>query len=115
MVPETLPRDRILSGKVRNESLRPLQLSAGELRLLDRSGKRVQASVVFLRTYVHGLYPPSRRPKRLPESELRRTGQKAVIQPGKTAPLTVSWHQRAGGDPAARLDFGTGALGIPRS
>lgn len=115
VVPKRLPRDRILTGKVRNDSLRPVQLSARELRVVDEAGKRVAASVLFLQTYVHGLYPPTRRPKELPEAELRRTGRKAVIEPGKSAPLTVSWRQRADGHGPARLDFGTGTLAIPRS
>ena len=115
IVPETLPRDRILSGKVRNDSLRAVELTSKELSLVDAAGGRVPASAIFLETYVHGLYPPARQPERLPESELRRTGRKAVIHPGKSVPLTVSWRQRADTDPPVRLEFGTGALPVPRS
>jgi len=115
VTPKTLPRDRILTGRVRNDSLRPLQLTPRQLRVMDGNGKRVPASVIFLQTYVHGLYPPTRQPKRVPESELRRTGRKAVIPPGKSAPITVSWRQPRGASPPVRLDFGTVELAIPRS
>jgi len=88
-------------------------LTPSDIRLLDAEGKRVPASVIFLRTYVHGLYPPSREPGRLPEQELRRTGRKAVIGPGESAPLTAAWRQRRGADPPVRVDYRAGSLRIP--
>ena len=115
VVPETLPRDRILSGTLQNRSLRPVELSASQLRVVDARDKPLPTAAVFLRTYVHGLYPPTRRPKRPSETELRRTGKKAVIGPGKSAPVTVSWRQSTGASQAAELDFGAGSLAIPRS
>ncbi len=112
--PKALPRDRILTGRVRNESLRPIGMTAADVRVLDSGGDRLQASAVFLASYVHGLYPPTREPKVLPEEELRRTGRKAVIAPGKSAPLTVSWRRRPGEGAAVRVDLGGVTLPVPR-
>ena len=115
VAPKTLPRDRILVGRVRNDSLRPVAVSAANVRVLDSGGDRLQASAVFLASYVHGLYPPTREPEQLPEEELRRTGRKAVIAPGKSAPLTVSWRRRTGPGAATRVDLGGAALPMPGS
>jgi len=113
--PPRLPNDRILAGTVRNDSIRAVGLSQSDLRVVDARGRRVNASAVFLRTFVHGLYPPGREPRRLPESELRRTGRKAVIASRGTAPLTVSWRQRPGARPPVRIEYGAGSLPVPAS
>ena len=110
-----LPNDRILAGTVRNDSIRPVALTPSNLRVIDARGRRVKASAIFLRAFVHGLYPPAREPRRLPESELRRTGRKAVIASGATAPLTVSWRQRPGSPRAVRIEYGAGSLSVPAS
>ena len=110
--PETLPNDRVMSGRIRNDSLHRVDLTVQDVKLVDGSGHRVAASVTFLAGFVHGLYPPTRQPKRLPDSELLRTGRTALIRPGKRAPITVAWRTR-GGETPARLDYGTGSLPIP--
>lgn len=113
-VHETLPNDRVLSGEVRNDSLRQVRIDAKDLRLLTADGEEVDGSAVFLQTYAHQLFPPTRPPKGgIPEKELLRLGIKAKIDPGKTAPLTMSWRQRRGEDPPVRIDTGTGSLPIP--
>jgi hypothetical protein len=110
--PPTLPDDRILSGSIANDSLRTIRLSANELRLFDERGRRIDASVTFLRSVVHGLYPPAGAP-RLPDAELRRTGRIAVIAPGKSVPLTVSWQQPPDAPGPARVDYPSGSLAVP--
>ena len=112
--PPRLPADRVLSGRVENDSVRRVRLVARDLRLVDRSGRGVGGSAVFLDSFVHGLYPPTREPRRLPESELRRTGRLAVVEPGKSVPLTVSWRQGRGRERRpVRLDYGRGWLSVP--
>lgn len=112
--PENLPRDRILSGEVRNDSLRRVEIDAAELRLLDPSGRRVKASAIFLNTYAHQLFPPTREPPGgIPEEELIRLGVKARIDPGKTVPLTVSWRQPRGDRAPVRIEAGGSSLALP--
>jgi hypothetical protein len=100
---------------VQNRSLEPLELSAQrDLRLVDRDGDRVPGSAIFLEGFAHGLYPSTRPPPGgVPEAELRRIGRKARIEPGKSAPLTVSWRQRPGSDPPVRINYGRGSLPVP--
>jgi hypothetical protein len=111
--PEGLPSDRVLNGRVRNESLRRVDLRAEELKLLDEGGRRVAGSAIFRYGFVHGLYPPTREPSKVPDAELLRTGRIARILPGRSVPLTISWRTRAGDGRPVRIDYGRGALDIP--
>jgi len=111
--PPRLPQDRILSASLRNDSLRRVRLGAEELRLEDASGRRVDATAVFLESFVHGLYPPTRQPPEVSESELRRTGRLAVIDPGESVPLTVAWRPPRDVEAPLRLDYGFGSLPVP--
>jgi hypothetical protein len=109
-----LPRDRIAIGRVRNLSGRELRLSAGSVRVLDEAGRPLRSSVRFASAYGHGLYSYEQQPKEGdPEFEQRRLGELAVIAPGKTAPLTVSWRLPAGGVHAVRVRVGEVALALP--
>jgi hypothetical protein len=111
--PERLPEDRILTARLRNDSLREVRLSARDLRLEDAEGQEVEATAVFLDSFVHGLYPPTRQPEQITEAELRRTGRLAVIAPGDSVPLTVAWRRGGGMGPPLRLDYGSGYLPVP--
>jgi hypothetical protein len=111
--PQTLPRDRVLSGRLRNDSLERVDLRAQDLKLVDRHGRPVKGSITFLSGFVHGLYPPTREPSRLPDSELLRTGRIARILPGKAAPITASWRTRPGRARPTRIDYGRGSLPVP--
>jgi hypothetical protein len=111
--PARLPDDRVLSGMVKNDSLRPVEVVAKEVRLIDAAGRRVSGNVVFLQAFVRGIYPPARAPAELPEAEARRTGLKATVEPGKTIPVTAAWRQRPGSPPPVRVDYGAGSLPIP--
>jgi hypothetical protein len=118
LVPETLPRDRILRGEVKNDSLRKVTIEVDDLRLLDGEGERIDANATFIPGYAHSLYPynrgPGSGPGRYPEEERRRLGQLVELQPGKSAPLTVSWRQARGSPAPVRLDYGRGTLPVPR-
>jgi hypothetical protein len=100
-------------GRVRNDSLRRVNLAAKDLRLVADDGSTVEGSAVFLDTFLHGLYPPTREPRDVSESELRRTGRLARIEPGKSVPLTVSWRLREGADRPVRIEYGGGSLPLP--
>jgi hypothetical protein len=111
--PQRLPRDRVLTARLRNDSLRKIRLRAEDLRLEDAAGREVRATVVFLESFMHGLYPPTRQPAQVAEAELRRTGRLAVMEAGASVPLTVAWRREAGASPPTRLDYGVGYLPVP--
>jgi hypothetical protein len=114
IVPPTLKTDRILRGDVRNDSDGKLRLEASKIRVYDERGRRLKASATFATGYLHSLYPPTRGPKSLPDSELERLGKVVNIKSGKTAQFTVSWREPHGRHTAARIDYGSGSLQIPR-
>jgi hypothetical protein len=112
IVPPDLPRDRILTGTLRNQALRQVKSKARDVELRDSSGNRVSASVAFVSSYLHGLYPPTREPQ-LPDSELRRLGRLATIDPGKTTPIVVSWRLPRGAHQPVRVIISGDSLPIP--
>jgi hypothetical protein len=113
IVPPTLKQDRILRAEVRNDSDESVRVEVGAIKVYDDRGRPVKASATFAEGYLHSLYPPTRGPATLPDTELERLGKLAEIQPGKTATLTVSWREPAGRRTAATIDYGRGTLSIP--
>jgi hypothetical protein len=110
----TLRQDRILTGTVRNDGTRTLEVRSGAVRLLDADGRRVQGTAAFVRGYLHSIYPPNRPPPGgVPERELLRTGRLLRLAPGDRSPLTLSWRIPAGAKPPVRVDYGGGSLPIP--
>jgi hypothetical protein len=113
IVPATLKQDRILRADVRNDSDQTVEVEASAVRVYDDRGRPVKASATFAAGYLHSLYPPTRGPANLPDTELERLGRLARIEPGKTAELTVSWREPRGSRRATRIDYGKGSLAIP--
>ena len=109
--PETLPGDRILTGTLRNDSVRRIRVNLPDVRVLARNGKRVKATPIFLATFGKSLWSPGRGPDVMPDSELLRTGRIAFLRPGQTVPFTVAWHIKDG-TPAV-VDYGQGLLRVP--
>jgi hypothetical protein len=109
--PETLPGDRILTGTLRNDSVRRVRVDLPDVRVLARNGDRVAAAPVFLDTFGKSLWPGDRSPSQLPESELLRTGRIAFLRPGESVPFTVAWHA-SDGTPEV-VDYGEGQLRVP--
>jgi hypothetical protein len=109
--PETLPGDRILTGKLRNDSTRRVRVDLPDVRMLAADGDAVPATPVFLQTFGKTLWAAGRGPSQVPDTELQRTGRIAVLSPGEEVPLTIAWHA-ADGEPA-RVDYGEGSLPLP--
>ena len=107
----TLPGDRVLSAKLRNDGLHPLRVDIGEVRLLAADGSEVASTPVFLETFGKTLWAAGRGPVQVPDTELQRTGRIALLKPGQEVPLTVAWHA-ADGQPV-RVDYGRGSLALP--
>ena len=113
---ETLPRDRVLNGFVRNDSLRRITIEAKDVRAVDEDGNALRGQATFIRAYIHPLYPPTRPPPGgLPDSERIRLGQLVRLEPGKKTHLSVAWRLAPGDKPPVRVDYGFGSLSIPGS
>jgi hypothetical protein len=107
----TLPGDRVLTAKLRNDGLHPLRVDIADVRLLDSSGREVASTPVFLETFGKSLWAAGRGPQQVPDTELLRTGRITLLKPGQEVPLTIAWHA-ADGDPV-RVDYKRGSLGLP--
>lgn len=107
----TIPGDRVLTAKLRNDGLHPLRVDIGDVRLLDSSGHEVASAPVFLQAFGKTLWAAGRGPQQEPDTELQRTGRIALLKPGQEVPLTIAWHA-ADGDPV-RVDYKRGSLGLP--
>lgn len=117
---KTLPDDRIVLGRIRNDSLRKLSLRANDLKLEAADGTVIRGnSLAFIDHFAHGIFPPTRREelasKGEREAEDRRLGRVVEIEPGKTAPLTFAWRQGGGAPVPVRVVYPEGFLAIPAS
>jgi hypothetical protein len=111
-VPE-LPDDRILTGRVRNTSLRPVDLSADRIEIVDARGRRLVSTARFLQAFAHGLNPPSTKIKG-GKFERTRLGQIATVKPGQDLPLTLSWRLTSSTTQPLEVRLGGGSLALPR-
>ncbi len=108
--PDGLPDDRILQARLRNTSLRPVDLAVGDVRVLDAEGEALKSSARFLQAFAHGLYPPDERDEsQIGDFEKRRLGEIVTLRPGQSVPVTLSWR----GGPAERIDLGVAGLPLP--
>lgn len=72
---ETLPRDRVLVGKVRNDSLRRVVLDAKDVRALDEDGKALRANATFiLGISIRSTHPRDRRRAACPSPSSSASG-----------------------------------------
>jgi hypothetical protein len=115
VTPENLPKDRILAGEIRNDSMRELRLRAKDIRIVDGNGKPMRGNVIFIDGYSHPLAPfdigPD--PSQLPDKAAIRLGYLAKLEPGRSTPVNVSWREPAAGRGTARLEYNGGILPIP--
>jgi hypothetical protein len=109
----SLPRDRILTGQLRNASLRSVDLDTEAVRILDAKGRQLKSTALFSQHFSHGLYPWSWHVKGS-KFERTRTGKIATIKPGQAVPLTLSWRVPAGGSEPVEVRFDGGSLALPR-
>jgi len=112
--PPDLEGDRVLRGQIRNDTDEAVRVTADDVRVLAADGKRLPTAATFIAGYAHRMFPPTREPRNLPESERERLGDVAVIQPGQQAAVTVSWRLRSKADRAATIDFGAAKVEVPR-
>jgi len=108
-----VPGVRIVTGRVRNESLRRLELASSDLRLKTAEGQSLEADFGFVGAYVRPDQPRNRSEEGLPESERERVGLAARLEPGATTAITGSWRVPKRPAGALRIDYRTGFLPIP--
>lgn len=113
--PDGLPRDRILSGRLRNDSGRPVELRVDRVTVFDTSDHRLRSNVRFVEAFGHGLYGPGGPPAPLRASryDQQRLGERVTLQPGRERPVTVAWRLPGGGARAARVRVSSYVLAIP--
>lgn len=107
-----MPRDRILSGVVRNDSLRVAEVKASGIEVIDAGGDRLRSAAIFLGSFSRGLYAGPRKAQ-ASDIEERRTGRLLRIGPGTEQPLTVSWRLGPDGASAGRIEYRGGSLRAP--
>jgi hypothetical protein len=105
-----LPNDRIVRGVIRNDSLRVVTLTARDLRVRATSGNELESAAVFAPTFIRGVFPQNRA-EGIPENEQLRIGMRVRLEPGKSAPITVSWREHD--ERPSLVDYGTGTLPLP--
>ena len=107
-----LPGDRLLIGRVKNTDDAELLIDNRNVRVVDRSGRPVRATVRFNVSAAHGLYSNA---DDIPMTafERERLGDVARLSPGKSAPLVVAWHATDRGHTPARVELGPATLDVP--
>lgn len=112
---DELPGDRVLQGKVRNETGKPVDLRVDQVDVRDADGTPLKISVRFAQAFGHALYGPGGPPAPLQASryDQARLGERVTVASGKTQPITVAWRERKG-TPADRLELSGYRLELPR-
>jgi len=111
--PRDLPRDRIVIGRIRNDSTRTLRLAAAALHVRDSQNHSLESSGGFTASYAHGLFGAFQRPSAEPLRELVRLGRVVILEPRATSPVFASWRLPIGAHGPLTLDYGYGRLTIP--
>jgi len=113
ITPKTLPRDRILTADLRNDTLKEVELRADrDVKLLDRRGRPVVHTTIFTEGFSRDIYPP-RYQRKVPLQDQLRLGLRAKIKPGQVVPITAAWRVRSRGGDVVRLQTPAGVLGVP--
>jgi hypothetical protein len=87
---------QMLFGTLVNRSARPLQLRAGDVRVLDRSGRELSAAAAFSGGYNAGIalrgFGAEMFAAATPSAS---DGAEVALAPAATVPLSVSWKGEA--------------------
>lgn len=111
--PKTLPRDRILTADLRNDTLKEIDVKASrDVELLDRRGRSVQHTAIFTEGFSRDIYPPRYR-RTIPLQDQLRLGLRAKIKPGEIVPVTVAWRVPSPDRAVVRMRMPGGELRVP--
>ena len=87
---------QMLFGTLVNRSGRPLNLKAGDVRVLDRKGRALDAAAAFSSGYNAGIALRGFGSEMFAAATVGASdGAKAALAPGATVPLSVSWKGEA--------------------
>ena len=113
--PEGLPSDRIVTGKLRNDTGKPLELRVDRVEVRDGADTPFETSVRFVQAFGHGLYGPGGPPAPLKASQFdqKRLGERVVLEPGAERPVTVAWRLPKGSADATQVQIGSLELPLP--
>ena len=95
---------------MRNDTLERIDLVARDLAVRSEEGDELESAAIFAPTFIRGVFPQNRGDE-IPVGEQLRIGLRARLEPGQTAPLTVSWRQK--GERAVLIEYGRGTLPVP--
>ena len=86
----------MLFGTLVNRSHKPLSLRAAQVRVIDHNGHVLPSAAAFAGGYNASIALRGFGSEMFASSTVgARTGARAVLAPGATAPLSVSWHGHA--------------------
>ncbi len=108
-----LPSDGIVTGRIRNDAPREVDLEARDLVVIDDRGRRWRTSGRFMQGFAHGIWPPGQKVAVGSDAERERIGEIVKLNPGESAPLTVSWSRPPGAGRPVRIELGGPTLPIP--
>jgi len=113
--PDELPRDKILTGTIRNDSGRPVELRVDRVEVKDATGRSLRANVRFVSSFGHGLYGPGGPPAPLRASryDQARLGERLTLAPSSDRPITVAWRVPEGRPPATSIVVSGHTLKLP--
>jgi hypothetical protein len=101
-----LPNDRVLIGKVINDSGHTLHLSAAKLAVRDSAGHAVKSSGAYTATFGHGLYGAFQQPSKVPQPEASRLGHDIYLIPRTSSPFYTAWRIPAGSKGPFYVEYG---------
>lgn len=112
LFPPGQPGGRILTGSLRNDSPRPVEVRADEIMLVDGDGGEVPAEVELLGPRRRGGDSPMRGWRRKPHRVSRPSA--ALVEPRGSVGLRVAWRRpRQLADAPVWLHYGAGAVTLP--
>lgn len=113
--PDDLPRDRIVTGTIRNASGAPVDLRVDRVDVRGSDGKSLGANVRFVSSFGHGLYGPGGPPAPLEASryDQERLGERLTLAANDDRPVTVAWRVPEGRAPAATVEISGFSLDLP--
>jgi hypothetical protein len=104
------PDDRLLFGHVVNRSKKVARLRAADVHVLDGDGDRLPGGAAFADGFVPGVTLRGMDAEMFGAVEASAdVGGEVVLEPGQSAPLSVSF-TAASGARAAAIDYGGGRL-----
>jgi hypothetical protein len=113
--PDQLPRDKILTGTLRNATGGPVDLRVDRVDVKGSDGRSLGANVRFVSTFGHGLYGPGGPPAPLRASryDQARLGERLTLPANADRAITVAWRVPEGRKGAAAVEVSGYTLELP--